>query len=63
MTGRKYTKVAIFRRAIKRLKELQEWTDIEAAHLEADAVLCNALLELRCGSVVYEWDKIDKRYA
>lgn len=49
--------------AIKKLKKLQGSGDNEAAHNEADAILCDLLTELGYADVVAEWEKIEKWYA
>lgn len=49
--------------AIAELKKLQESGDIEAAHCEADGVLCKLLEALGYQDVTAEWAKIDKWYA
>lgn len=48
---------------IARLKEWQGPTDTEAAHSEADGILCDLLIALGYASVVEEWAKVDKWYA
>jgi hypothetical protein len=50
-------------KAIGVLKELQKTTDIEAAHSQADEVLCILLDALDLHDVVAEWEKISKWYA
>ena len=37
--------------------------DIEAAHYNADEVLCVALKRLGYGDIVAAWEKVDKWYA
>ena len=54
---------ALRREAISYLQELQKSGDIEAAHSEADGVLCKLLTKLGYSDVVDEWLKIDKWYA
>lgn len=49
--------------AVRELKECQRCDDTEAAHCEADDVLCALLLELGYKDVVDEWLKVRKRYA
>lgn len=49
--------------AIAKLKELQKCGDIEAAHLEADDILCNLLSALGYADVVKEWEKVNRWYA
>jgi hypothetical protein len=49
--------------AIKKLKELQDGGDTEADHGNADAILCDLLIELGYADVVAEWEKVDKWYA
>jgi hypothetical protein len=51
------------RKIIKRLKELQKKEDIEAAHIEADEILCSLLEKLGYEKVVEEWKKVPKWYA
>ena len=49
--------------AIDELKKLQEPGDTEAAHGDADDVLCRLLSSLGYQDVVDEWEKVDKWYA
>ncbi len=49
--------------ALKRLDALAESGDTEAAHSEADDILCDLLKELGYGAVVAAWEQIDKWYA
>jgi hypothetical protein len=49
--------------AIEKLKECQKNGDTEAAHSEADDVLCQLLNALGYAIVVAEYEKIDKWYA
>jgi hypothetical protein len=49
--------------AIAELKRFQESGDTEAAHGDADEVLCKLLSALGYQDVVAEWEKIDKWYA
>ncbi len=49
--------------AIAELKELQKPGDTEAAHGDADDVLCKLLTALGYADVVAEYEKIDKWYA
>ena len=49
--------------AISELKELQKSGDQEAAHCDADGVLCKLLEALGYSDVTKEWAKIDKWYA
>lgn len=49
--------------ALTSLKHWQEAEDTEAAHCEADEILCWLLRELGYGDVVDEWSKISKWYA
>jgi hypothetical protein len=49
--------------AIKRLKALRGSGDIEAAHSEADGILCELLTALGYSDVVYEWMQVEKWYA
>ena len=49
--------------AVKRLRELQGHVDTEVAHVEADKILCELLIEVGFADVVVEWDRIDKWYA
>ena len=48
---------------IERLKLIQKNGDIEAAHGDADTVLCELLNMLGYGEIVAEWEKVDKWYA
>lgn len=50
-------------RAKNQLQEQQLHGDIERAHVEADDILCQLLVELGLEDVVAEFDKIDKWYA
>ncbi|NNG05213.1 MAG: hypothetical protein HKM95_14110 [Inquilinus sp.] len=45
-----------------RLEELQLLGDLEQAHIDADKVLCDLLTALGFGSVVAEFEAIDKYY-
>ena len=49
--------------AIVELKNWQTVTDSEAAHAEADDVICDLLRELGYGDVVDEYEKVDKWYS
>lgn len=49
--------------AIKELKAYQADGDTEAAHGNADEVLCDLLIALGYQDVVNEWRKVDKWYA
>lgn len=49
--------------AIEKLRELQEPGDTEAAHANADWVLCEFLRALDYADVVAEYEKVDKWYA
>ena len=48
---------------IKKLIELQQSDDTEAAHCDADELLCNLLSDLGYDDVVAEYRKVDKWYA
>ena len=48
---------------IARLKELQQSDDTEAAHVEADWIICNLLDDLGYENIVKEYDAIMKWYA
>lgn len=48
---------------INRLRELQQENDIECGHSAADGILCEVLEKLGYGSIVKEYNKIDKWYA
>lgn len=47
-------------RAIEKLQELQRSGDTEAAHCDADQILCDLLIEMGHKAVVYEYHKIEK---
>lgn len=49
--------------ALKRMKELQVQGDPEAAHSEADNILCELLIELGYAEIIEEWKKVAKWYA
>lgn len=49
--------------AIAKLKDLQKSGDTEAAHGDADQIICDLLSELGYQDVVEQWDKVDKWYA
>lgn len=49
--------------AIAKLKALQGSGDWEAAHGDADQVLCDFLTALGHADVVKEWDEVGKWYA
>lgn len=46
--------------AIADLKELQNLRDLEAAHSQADEVLCNLLAFLGYADVVAEYEKLER---
>ena len=48
--------------AIELLRKLQEDYDTEAAHIDADEVLCEFLDALGYGNVVLEYNAIHKWY-
>lgn len=50
-------------KAIRKLREQQGNGDTEAAHANADDVLCNLLVALGYEDVVAEWRKVEKWYA
>ena len=49
--------------AIELLKAEQNSGDTEAAHGNADDILCQLLTAIGYGDVVAEWEKVDKWYA
>lgn len=49
--------------AIEKLKNLHGSGDVEAAHGDADDVLCELLKALGYGDVVAAWDDVEKWYA
>jgi hypothetical protein len=49
--------------ALDRLIALQSSEDPEAAHSEADDVLCGLLKSLGYADVVAEWEKVERWYA
>lgn len=49
--------------AIAELKACQESGDTEAAHLDADSILCQLLIDLGYADVVAEFYRIYKWYA
>lgn len=49
--------------AIEKLKMLHGSGDIEAAHGDADTILCDLLTSLGYGDVVAAWDEVEKWYA
>lgn len=49
--------------AIDMLRECQKSGDTEAAHSDADDVLCQLLSALGYNNVVLEWNKVLKWYA
>lgn len=49
--------------ALERLKELDKSGDTEAAHADADEVLCELLIALGYEDVVRAYKKIDKWFA
>ncbi|WP_428945255.1 hypothetical protein ACQK5W_04025 [Pantoea sp. FN060301] len=49
--------------AINKLKVLQNLSDIEVAHANADDVICDLLISLGYEDVIFEYEKIDKWYA
>lgn len=50
-------------RAIELLKVQQANSDAEAAHGNADDVLCELLTALGYADVVAEWEKVEKWFA
>lgn len=48
--------------AISKLKECQEDTDRERAHIAADDTMCRLLTDLGYYDVVEEYNKVDKYY-
>jgi hypothetical protein len=49
--------------ALAKLAEIAQNDDIEEAHCDADAVLCDLLTAIGYGEVVAEYRKIEKWYA
>ena len=49
--------------AIQKLKDVQQNPDIEAAHGQADDILCQLLISLGYADVVAEYRKVRKWYA
>jgi hypothetical protein len=49
--------------AIEKLKALQGSGDVEAAHGDADEILCALLESLGYADVVAEWSEVEKWYA
>ena len=49
--------------AIEQLKACQGTQDCEAAHADADEILCVLLKSLGYSDVVAEWEEVDKWYA
>lgn len=49
--------------AVVILRELGRCNDTEAAHADADKVLCELLTSLGYTDVVAEYEKIEKRFA
>lgn len=49
--------------AIEELRKWQKSDDEEAAHINADGVLCDLLISLGYEDVVNEWEKVDKWYS
>lgn len=49
--------------AVAKLRKIRQCDDLEAAHVEADEVLCCLLRSLGFSEVVAEYDKIKKWYA
>lgn len=50
-------------KVVEKLKLIQLDDDREAAHSDADDVLCNLLIDLGFIDVVYEYNKVEKWYA
>lgn len=48
---------------LKRMKQLQESGDIEVAHIEADDILCEVLLQLGYKELVDAFNDLAKWYA
>lgn len=49
--------------AITSLQVCQTSNDTEAAHFEADEIICNLLEKMGLGNIVTEYQKVDKWYA
>lgn len=49
--------------AIEKLKKLQESSNDEIAHIEADDILCELVSRFISTEVVEEWGRIPKWYA
>ena len=48
---------------ITQLRELQESDDTESAHVQADRILCDILLQLGYTDIIEEYHQIGKWYA
>ena len=48
---------------MKRMKEAGNNGDIEVAHIDADGILCELLIELGYGKIIELYNEIDKWYA
>jgi hypothetical protein len=49
--------------AIEKLRDIQKGGDQEAAHMDADEVLCDLLKALGHADVIEEYEKVAKWYA
>lgn len=52
-----------YEQALVRMRAAKQIEDTEAAHLEADEILCQYLRELGATELVDLWNEIDKWYA
>lgn len=52
-----------FAEKLKALRKLADSKDIECAHIEADDLLCEILLDLGYDKIVEAYEAIDKWYA
>lgn len=52
-----------YEQALVRIRAAKQIEDTEAAHLEADEILCQYLRELGATELVDRWNEIDKWYA
>jgi len=48
---------------MKRMKEAGNNGDIEVAHIDADGILCELLIELGYGKLIELYNEVDKWYA
>ena len=56
------SKKELEKEALRKIAEAKK-LDSERAHIEADAALCDLLIELGYGNVVMAWSDVDRLYS